>query len=200
MSRATGGHHGTGLGTQVAKKDDPGAADAATDQGKPGKGGKKRLMLIVAAVVVLGAIGAGVVGLAIARALALAGREVIVVEAAEGPISSAYAAKFHEAAPNVIRTDHLMSSAHITINEKAFTALPPDMQKLVTDCATDAVQNTRKTAQAETEDVVRKMAAEGAKVTPINKAPIQARAKEGVAKMEKDGAWSSGLWDQIQKL
>ena len=123
-----------------------------------------------------------------------------VVEAAEGPISSAYSAKFHEAAPNVIRTDHLMSSAHITINEKAFTALPPDMQKLVTDCAVDAVQNTRKTAQAETEDVVRKMAAEGAKVTSIDKAPIQARAKEGVAKMEKDGAWSSGLWDQIQKL
>jgi len=45
-----------------------------------------------------------------------------------------------------------------------------------------------------------KMAAEGAKVTAIDKAPIQARAKEGVAKMEKDGAWSSGLWDQIQKL
>jgi TRAP-type C4-dicarboxylate transport system substrate-binding protein len=123
-----------------------------------------------------------------------------VVEAAEGPISSAYSAKFHEAAPNVIRTDHLMSSAHITINEKAFTGLPADMQKLVTDCAVEAVQNTRKTALAETEDVVRKMAAEGAKVTAIDKAPIQARAKEGVAKMEKDGAWSSGLWDQIQKL
>ena len=123
-----------------------------------------------------------------------------VVEAAEGPISSAYAAKFHEAAPNVIRTDHLMSSAHITMNDKAYTALPADMQKLFTDCAVDAVQQTRKAAQQDTEDVVRKMAAEGAKVTPIDKAPIQARAKEGVTKMEKDGAWAPGLWDQIQKL
>jgi len=123
-----------------------------------------------------------------------------VVEAAEGPISSAYAAKFHEAAPHVIRTDHLMSSAHITVNEKTFMALPADMQKLMTDCATDAVQNTRKTAQAETEDVVKKMSAEGAKVTSIDKAPIQQRAKEGVAKMEKDGAWTPGMWDQIQKL
>jgi len=123
-----------------------------------------------------------------------------VVDAAEGPISSAYAAKLHEAAPNVIRTDHLMSSAHITVNEKAFMALPADMQKLMTDCATDAVQNTRKTAQAETEDVVKKMSAEGAKVTGIDKAPIQQRAKEGVAKMEKDSAWTPGLWDQIQKL
>lgn len=123
-----------------------------------------------------------------------------VVEAAEGPISSAYSAKFHEAATNVVRTDHLMSSAHITMNEKAYAALPPDMQKLMVDCASDAVQNTRRTAQQETEDVVRKMAAEGAKISAIDKAPIQQRAKEGVAKMEKDGAWSPGLWDQIQKL
>jgi Flp pilus assembly protein TadD len=54
--------------------------------------------------------------------------------------------------------------------------------------------------QQETEEVVRKMAAEGAKVTAIDKAPIQQRAKDGVAKMEKDGAWSGGLWEQIQKL
>ena len=123
-----------------------------------------------------------------------------MVEAAEGPISSAYAAKFHEAAPNVIRTDHLMSSAHITVNEKSFVALPADMQKLMSDCAVEAVQNTRKTAQAETEDVVKKMSAEGAKVSTIDKAPIQQRAREGVAKMEKDGAWTPGMWDQIQKL
>lgn len=123
-----------------------------------------------------------------------------VVEAAEGPISSAYSAKFHEAATNVVRTDHLMSSAHITVNEKAYAALAPDLQKLMADCASDAVQNTRRSAQQETEDVVRKMAAEGARVSVIDKAPIQQRAKEGVAKMEKDGAWTPGLWDQIQKL
>lgn len=123
-----------------------------------------------------------------------------VVEAAEGPISSAYAAKLHEAAPNVTRTDHLMSSTHITMNEKAFVALNPEQQKLVSACAVEAVQNTHKAAMAETEDVLRKMAAEGAKVTQIDKTPIQQRAKEGVVKMEKDGAWSAGLWDQIQKL
>lgn len=123
-----------------------------------------------------------------------------VVEAAEGPISSAYSAKFHEAVKNVIRTDHLMSSAHVTVNEKTFAGLPAEHQKALTDCATEAVQTTRRNAVAETEDVVRKMAAEGATVSPIDKAPIQARAKEGVQKMERDGAWSPGLWDTIQKL
>jgi len=123
-----------------------------------------------------------------------------VVEAAEGPISSAYSAKFHEAAPNVIRTDHLLSSAHITMNEKAYAALPADQQKLLSDCAGDAVRNTRTVAQQETDDVVRKMGAEGARVTTIDKAPVQQRARDGVAKMEKDGAWTPGLWEQIQKL
>ena len=123
-----------------------------------------------------------------------------VVEAAEGPISSAYSAKFHEAATHVIRTDHLMSSAHITVNDKTFSALAADSQKLLTDCAREAVQNTRTTAQNETNDVVRKMAAEGAKVSNIDKAPIQQRAKDGVTTMESGGAWSSGLWEQIQKL
>ena len=45
-----------------------------------------------------------------------------------------------------------------------------------------------------------RLLARGDKVTAIDKAPIQQRAKEGVAKMEKDGAWAPGLWDQIQKL
>ena len=89
-----------------------------------------------------------------------------VVEAAEGPISVGLCRQVPRGgAKHVIRTDHLMSSAHITINEKAFTALPAGHAEAVTDCAVEAVQNTRKTAQAETEDVVRKMAAEGAKVT-----------------------------------
>lgn len=123
-----------------------------------------------------------------------------VVDAAEGPISSAYSAKFHEAVKYVTRTDHLMSSAHITVNEKAYSALPADQQKLLADCAKQSVQGTRASAERETEDVVRKMAAEGATVSPIDKGPIQVRAREGVGKMERDGAWSNGLWERIQKL
>ena len=115
-------------------------------------------------------------------------------------VSILNSAKFHEAATHVIRTDHLMSSAHITVNDKTFSALAADSQKLLTDCAREAVQNTRTIAQNETNDVVRKMAAEGAKVSNIDKAPIQQRAKDGVTTMESGGAWSSGLWEQIQKL
>jgi TRAP-type transport system periplasmic protein len=123
-----------------------------------------------------------------------------VVEAAEGPISSAYSAKFHEAAKYVVRTDHLMSSAHVTINDKAFQRLPADQQKILIDAAKEATQWTRQLAQKETEDTVKKMGAEGATVMPINRGPINDKAREAVAVMEKDGAWSAGLWEKLQKM
>jgi tripartite ATP-independent transporter DctP family solute receptor len=123
-----------------------------------------------------------------------------VVEAAEGPISSAYSAKFHESAKYVIRTDHLMSSSHITMNDKAFQKLSPDQQQLLIDAAREATQWTRRLAEKETEDTVKKMAAEGATVMPIDRAPINDKAREAVAVMEKDGAWSTGLWEKLQKM
>ena len=114
-----------------------------------------------------------------------------VVDAAEGPISSAFSAKFHEAAKHVIRTDHSMSSAHITINEKAYQDLRPR-------AAADRDRRPRKEAVAghatsrrkETEDAVAQDGGRGRQAAQIDMAPIQAQAQAAVAKMEKDGAWS----------
>ena len=123
-----------------------------------------------------------------------------VIDAAEGPIGSAYAQKFHQAATNVMRTDHLMSSQHITINEKVYQSLPPDVQKILVDAAKEAIAWGRKEAEAETDDVTKKMAAEGAKVIMVDRAPFSARALAAVDTMEKDGAWSTGLFQRIRDI
>ncbi|MBL8697860.1 MAG: TRAP transporter substrate-binding protein [Alphaproteobacteria bacterium] len=123
-----------------------------------------------------------------------------VVEAAEGPIASAYAAKMHEAAKFVTRTDHILSTAHITINEKYFTALSPDLQKIVADAAREAVLATRESASKEVDDIVAKMRKEGATVSSIDTKAINERAREAVAKMEAEGLWSAGLWQKIQGM
>ena len=122
-----------------------------------------------------------------------------VIDAAEGPISSAYAAKFHQAAPMVMRTDHLVSSIHITINDKAFQALPADVQKIMVDAARESVAWGRQQAEAETEDVVKKMADEGAKIIKLDRGPFADKAIAAVDAMEKDGAWSTGLWKKIRE-
>ncbi len=123
-----------------------------------------------------------------------------VIDAAEGPISAAYAQKFHTAATSVMRTDHLISSQHITVNEKTFTALPADVQKILVDAAKESIAWGRKTSETDTEEVSGKMAAEGAKVISVNRAPFADKAIAAVDAMEKDGAWSTGLWKQIRDL
>lgn len=123
-----------------------------------------------------------------------------VVEAAEGPISSAYAAKMHEAAKFVTRTDHILSTAHITINEKFFAGLSPDLQKILVDAARESVAETARQAVIDTDETVKKMTAEGATVSKIDTKPINEKAKEAVAKMEAEGLWSQGLWAKIQAM
>jgi TRAP-type C4-dicarboxylate transport system substrate-binding protein len=123
-----------------------------------------------------------------------------VIDAAEGPISSAYGAKFHQAAPNVMRTDHLVSSQHITINEKSFAALPADVQKIMIDAARESVAWARKAAEADTDEMVKKMTAEGARIVTVNRGPFADKAVAAVDQMEKEGAWAPGLWKKIRAI
>jgi TRAP-type transport system periplasmic protein len=123
-----------------------------------------------------------------------------VIDATEGPISSAYGAKFHTAANHMMRTDHLVSSQHITINEKAYQALSPELQKIVTDAAREAVEWGRKEAEKETEELTTKIGAEGAKVIRPERGPFADKAIAAVKKMEEDGAWSHGLWQKIRDI
>jgi TRAP-type transport system periplasmic protein len=123
-----------------------------------------------------------------------------VIEAAEGPVSAAYAARMHEAASFVMRTDHLVSTNHITINDATFESLSPELQQIVVDAAIEATQWARAQAEAETEEVIQKMASEGATVVQVDREAFAEKAMNGVATMEKDGEWSEGLWAKIRAL
>ena len=123
-----------------------------------------------------------------------------VVDAAEGPVSAAFAGKFHEAAKHIIRTDHIYSSAHITINEKAYQELAPELQQILATAAKEAVAWTRDQSAKDTEEALAKMTAAGAILHKVDISAIQARSQSAVADMEKDGAWSAGLWKAIQEI
>ena len=122
------------------------------------------------------------------------------IEAAEGPVSAAYAQKFHQAAPFIMRTDHLVSTYHITMNDATFQGLEPDLQQILLDTAKEATQWARQQAEAETEETVQKMVQEGATEVKVNREPFAEKALSGVATMEADGEWGQGLWQQIRDL
>lgn len=122
------------------------------------------------------------------------------VEAAEGPVASAFASKLHQVAPNVMRTDHLVSTYHITINDEAFQALSPENQQILLDTAREVTQWGRAEAESETEAMVQQMADEGATVYQIDVAPFAEKARAGVEEMEADGVWRAGLWQEIRDM
>lgn len=122
------------------------------------------------------------------------------IEAAEGPVSAAYAQKFHQAAGNLMRTDHLVSTYHITMNDETFQSLDADLQTMLLETAAEVAQWARVQAESETEEIVGKMVAEGVKVVKVDPAPFAEKALAGVKEMEADGEWSSGLWQQIRDL
>ena len=123
-----------------------------------------------------------------------------VVEAAEGPISSTYGVKFHEAAPHGYLTNHIISSSHITMNEKAYQSLPPDLRTVVEDAAKQSVAFARTEAQKLADETLGKMRAEGAKIGTIDTKPFQDRLREAVAKAEAEGLWPKGLWQKVQDV
>ena len=123
-----------------------------------------------------------------------------VVEAAEGPVSAAYAQKFHQGAPNVMRTNHVVSTYHITINDAAFQALDADLQKILRDAAAETAQWARARAEMKVEEFYDKMREEGTNVVQVDAAPFAQKAVAGVREMEADGEWSAGLWQSIRDL
>lgn len=123
-----------------------------------------------------------------------------VVEGAEGGISSIYGAKFHEAAKNVTRTDHVRIIAHIAVNDNWYQSQTPEVQQLLSTAAQEAVKWQMDTVTAEQAATLDKMTADGATVAEIDVGPLRERSEVAVEKLESDGFWPKGLWAEIQAL
>lgn len=123
-----------------------------------------------------------------------------VIEAAEGPVSAAYSARFHEVAPYVIRTDHILTATHILVNEAFYQSLSPELQEVVNQAAVEATAWARQQAEAETDEIIASMEAEGATVSEIDLEPVRERAVEAVERLEGEGLWTPGLWQSVQDM
>ncbi len=123
-----------------------------------------------------------------------------LIDACEGPVSAAYGAKIHESAPYVTRTDHLISTAHVTINDEVFQSLPEDLQRVVIEAAKEAVLFSRNESERLTNEVMKKMVAERSKIIWTDTRPFKKRLDAAVKKMEEKGLWSKGLYEKVQQI
>ena len=123
-----------------------------------------------------------------------------LIDACEGPVSAAYGAKIHEPAPYVTRTDHLISTAHVTMNDRVFQSLPEDLQRVVIEAAKEAVLFSRNESERLTNEVMKKMVAERSKIIWTDTRPFKKRLDAAVKKMEEKGLWSKGLYEKVQQI
>jgi len=124
-----------------------------------------------------------------------------VVEAAEGPVTAAYAAKLHEAAPNVTLTRHILSTYFIMMNGKTWESLTPELQKVVQEAADEAIRFCDSEALKMQNESIEKMKAEGATIIELqNIKEWQDKVREATNAMEDKGLWTKGLYDRIQKI
>lgn len=122
------------------------------------------------------------------------------VDGAEADASGAYSQKFHIAAPNITLTNHLMSSADISVNEAKWKSLNSKEKQVLQAAANEAIAWMTQQAQKESQAVLDKMVKEGATVSPIDNRPFSEKARAGVVAMEAEGLWSKGLWQRIRDL
>ncbi len=124
-----------------------------------------------------------------------------VIDSCEGPTTASYQAKLHEAAPNVTLTRHLQSTFFILMNGAAWEKLPPEMQKIVQECATEALAFCDSQALKREQDSINKMKTEGATILTLdNVKEMQDRVKGATASMEEKGMWRKGLYEEIQRI
>jgi tripartite ATP-independent transporter DctP family solute receptor len=124
-----------------------------------------------------------------------------VIESCEGPTTAAYKAKMHEPAPNVTLTRHLQSTYYILMNGAAWEGLTPELQKVVQECANEAIAFCDSKAGEMEQESINKMKAEGATIHTLDNVKAwQDKVKPATAAMEEKGMWRKGLYDEIQQI
>ena len=123
-----------------------------------------------------------------------------VIDCCEGPVCCSYGQKFHEAAPYVLVTNHLISTYFLLANGKAYENLPVDLRKVVDDAAHDSIEWCNSQSDKMERDTYDKILVEGAKLITIDMTSWRERIKAASTKMEQDGYWSKGLYDKIQQI
>lgn len=129
-----------------------------------------------------------------ANALAMDFSEVYVglqqktIDAQENPYMNIVSNKFYEAQDYVIETNHLGHIIVFLMNDSVYTGLPENVQKLVDECAHEAIVYTRGLADDSIAADKKTIEESGTKIITLDES-VQAEMKEKAA----------GVYDQIRE-
>lgn len=124
-----------------------------------------------------------------------------VVDAAEGPADALYSMRFFEAARNVTVTNHLRDSLQVMINDRTWSRLSQEHQRILVEAANEAGDWYTAQVNATIEAAFNAMRAGGATVREIDLAPFREGVARRIQEIEAEGTiWRGGLYQEIQNI
>ena len=108
--------------------------------------------------------------------------------------------KFYEPAPNISLTNHLLTAASVSINDKKFMSLPKDLQDILVGAAKEAGDYFSKLGTDSYDKDKKEMESKGAKFIVVDQKLFQEKMKPLIIEMEEQGKWSKGLYQKIQDI
>ncbi|MDR1586357.1 MAG: C4-dicarboxylate TRAP transporter substrate-binding protein [Treponema sp.] len=120
-----------------------------------------------------------------------------VVDAAENPLPSIYAAKFQEVAKNVVMTQHMIAPGGLEMSEEFFQKLSKEHQTILLEEALKYAELTTEEVLASESKVIDAMKKEGVTFTDPDIAAFR-KATEIV--YSKFPAWTPGAYDRVKAI
>jgi tripartite ATP-independent transporter DctP family solute receptor len=124
-----------------------------------------------------------------------------VVEGVDLPFDFIKGMKFHEVAPNITMTNHLLTHALIIMNEDVYQKLSAEAKKALTDAGKEAgdfyVQLGRKAVETDREELSNKL---NAKIYEVDSTPFRERMAPLAKELEGKKYWQAGLYEAIQAI
>jgi TRAP-type C4-dicarboxylate transport system substrate-binding protein len=124
-----------------------------------------------------------------------------VVDAAEGPFDALYSNNFHEAANYIIMTNHLRDSHVVYINDRTWSRLSQEHQRILVEAANEAGDWYTAQVDANIAAITRRLREAGVTVMDIDAGPLRERIARRVEGIEAEGSmWRRGLYQEVQNI
>ena len=122
-----------------------------------------------------------------------------LVDGQENPLVNLWTAKFYEVQKYVALTNHCWEGMLIAANRSSFTALPADVQEIMTRSINAAALKEREDMAKLTADVRGKLEAAGLKFSPVDIAPFREKLKQAGYYAEWRQKMGDEAWAALEK-
>jgi tripartite ATP-independent transporter DctP family solute receptor len=123
-----------------------------------------------------------------------------VADGMDSPLGSIYGQKFHQAAPYIVLTNHLVAPFNLLVNEKSFQKLSPELRKGLADSGLEAGDHYTLLVEDRFKTDKEKMVKEGATFIEVDPSEFAAVGQKVAEKLEAEGAWSRGLFARVRAI